>query len=70
MIPPKLENCLENVTIDARVLPDSYPEPAAVELPGMPRRMRTLVFLLTDCAQLSHVLKSKLFWEDEPETKD
>ncbi len=70
MMPPKLENCLTYETIEVSEEPEAYPEPAAVELPGMPRKILTLGFLLTVLAHVSHTLKSKLFCVAAPGTKD
>ena len=56
--------------MDARVEPDSYPLPAAVEDPGMPSMTLTFGFRETVFAQLSQVSKLKLFWVLDPTVND
>jgi hypothetical protein len=68
MTPPKDENPLTYEMIPASVSTETYPLPAAVELPGTPRK--TLTFLLSETvlAQVSQVAKLKLFWDADPGT--
>jgi hypothetical protein len=64
--PPKDEKPLVYAMIFASVSTETYPLPAAVELPGTPRKTFTFLLSETVLAQVSQVAKLKLFWVVEP----
>lgn len=64
--PPKDEKPLVYAMICASASTETYPLPAAVELPGTPRKTLTFLLRETDLAQVSQVAKLKLFWDVEP----
>jgi hypothetical protein len=70
MTPPNEEKDLQYEMMDARVEPDSYPLPAAVVEPGIPRMTFTFGFSETVFAQLSQVSKLKLFCVLVPTVND
>lgn len=63
--PPKEEKPFVYAMIFASVSTETYPLPAAVELPGTPRKTFTFLLSETVLAQVSHVAKLKLFWDVE-----